>query len=139
MCIEVNVYVKAPPHVKSGSQIQCTITAARLTLGLHGVEKPYINEQTYSKVRVNDSSWCLDDEGIINIVLVKAFRGETWESALLGHGAGEVVDPATKQEIQKDLMIERFQEEHPGFDFRGAEFNGMVPDPQSFMGGVKYS
>ena len=36
-------------------------------------------------------------------------------------------------------MIERFQEEHPGFDFRSAEFNGQVPDPRAFMGGVKYT
>lgn len=35
-------------------------------------------------------------------------------------------------------MLERFQEENPGFDFSNAEFNGMVPDPQKFMGGVKY-
>ncbi|CAN0027242.1 unnamed protein product [Heterosigma akashiwo] len=36
------------------------------------------------------------------------------------------------------MMLERFQEENPGFDFSGAEFNGMVPDPREFMGGVKY-
>ena len=36
-------------------------------------------------------------------------------------------------------MIERFQEEHPGFDFRSAEFNGQVPDLRAFMGGVKYA
>jgi hypothetical protein len=28
--------------------------------------------------------------------------------------------------------------QNPGFDFSNAEFNGNVPDPQSFMGGVKY-
>ena len=39
---------------------------------------------------------------------------------------------------ERDL-IERFQEEHPGFDFRSAEFNGQVPDPRAFMGGVKYT
>ena len=30
------------------------------------------------------------------------------------------------------------QEEHPGFDFRNAEFNGNVPDASKFMGGVSY-
>ena len=35
-------------------------------------------------------------------------------------------------------MRERFQEEHPGFDFSGAEFNGQVPDPSKFMGGIGY-
>ena len=54
----------------------------------------------------------------------------------LGKG---IVDPATKQNIQKDMMLERFQEEHPGFDFRDANINGSVPDPRTFMGGVGYS
>jgi hypothetical protein len=34
-------------------------------------------------------------------------------------------------------MLERFQEEHPGFDFSDAEFNGQVPEARTFMGGVK--
>jgi hypothetical protein len=32
----------------------------------------------------------------------------------------------------------RFGDEHPGFDFRDAAINGQVPDPRTFMGGVKY-
>ena len=48
------------------------------------------------------------------------------------------LDASTKQEAQKKLMLERFQEEHPGFDFSGAEFSGAAPDPRTFMGGVKY-
>ncbi len=28
--------------------------------------------------------------------------------------------------------------QNPGFDFSNAQFNGSVPDPQTFMGGVKY-
>jgi hypothetical protein len=35
-------------------------------------------------------------------------------------------------------MLERFQEENPGFDFRDATFNGEVPNPRTFMGGVGY-
>ena len=76
----------------------------------------------------------MGDDGIINITLIKVHRGETWESAL----RGQSVDPVTKENIQKELMLERFQEENPGFDFRGAEFSGSAPDPRTFMGGVKY-
>ena len=36
---------------------------------------------------------------------------------------GLQLDPAEQQEAQKKVMLERFQEEHPGFDFSGAEFN----------------
>lgn len=48
------------------------------------------------------------------------------------------MDALTNEEVKKKLMLERFQEENPGFDFSNAEFNGAAPDPQSFMGGVKY-
>lgn len=68
----------------------------------------------------------MDDDGVINIVLIKAHRGETWECALKGQA---VVDAFTKQEIRKDLVLERFQEENPGFDFRDADFIGFVLDP----------
>jgi len=36
------------------------------------------------------------------------------------------------------MMLEKFQEENPGFDFRGAGFNGNVPNPREFMGEVQY-
>lgn len=138
---EVNIYIDAPPNT-SASALVCNILPSRLQLGLRGSDRFFIDEATYGKVNLSDSSWYLDaDDGIINIVLAKVYRGETWENALLGVGErqGQVVDPFTKQQIQKDLMIERFQEENPGFDFRGAEFNGAVPDPRTFMGGVRYS
>jgi hypothetical protein len=38
-------------------------------------------------------------------------------------------------QVQKRILLERFQEENPGFDFSGAEVNGTVPDPRTFMGG----
>lgn len=53
-------------------------------------------------------------------------------------GRDPQVDPYTQSEVQKSLMLERFQEENPGFDFSGASFNGQVPDPKTFMGGVGY-
>ena len=76
------------------------------------------------------------DDGEIEINLQKVKKGETWNSALAGH---EALDPFTKGEVQKKMMLERFQEENPGFDFSGAEFSGSAPDPRKFMGGVKYT
>ena len=61
-----------------------------------------------------------------------------FHSALVGR-AGSKIDAYTKEEVKKKLMLERFQEEHPGFDFSGAEFNGTIPSAQEFMGGVKRS
>ena len=45
------------------------------------------------------------------------------ESGDLGNGFERVSDgPFTKSEVQKKLMLERFGEENPGFDFSGANF-----------------
>mmetsp|Transcript_4122 Transcript_4122/g.8780 ORF Transcript_4122/g.8780 Transcript_4122/m.8780 type:complete len:240 (+) Transcript_4122:163-882(+) len=133
---EVNMYIDAPPGIHA-NQIQCNIQPNRIQIGLRGSDRFFIDESTFSKVKTADSSWYLDDSGTINVVLAKVYRGETWESALLGRDEfRKVVDPATKVQIQKDLMLERFQEENPGFDFRDAEFNGSVPDARTFMGGI---
>eukprot|EP00638_Chattonella_subsalsa_P012593 CAMPEP_0117799172 /NCGR_PEP_ID=MMETSP0948-20121206/13608_1 /TAXON_ID=44440 /ORGANISM="Chattonella subsalsa, Strain CCMP2191" /LENGTH=221 /DNA_ID=CAMNT_0005630993 /DNA_START=25 /DNA_END=690 /DNA_ORIENTATION=- len=131
---EVNLYIKPPPGVPS-SAIDCEISHQHLKLGLKG-NPPFIDEDTGGPVKVDESYWMLDG-GEININLQKMNKAETWTSALVGRGQAEV-DPITKQEIQKKMMLERFQEENPGFDFSGADFNGMVPDPREFMGGVRY-
>lgn len=49
---------------------------------------------------------------------------------------GHELDPVTAQSDQQRLLLERFQAEHPGFDFSGATFNGQAPNPRTFMGGV---
>ena len=132
------MYVDAPPGIKA-DQLSVTIRTDRLRIGLKGADRYFIDEAPYGKVKPAESSWYLDDSGIISIVLAKVYRGETWEAAL---GGAQRSDPtlqaASQEQIRKDLMLERFQEENPGFDFRGAEFNGAVPDPRTFMGGIGY-
>ena len=68
----------------------------------------------------------------------KMLKAEQWDCALVGR-AGAEVDAFTKEEIKKKLMLERFQEENPTFDFSGADFNGTVPSAREFMGGVSYN
>ena len=53
-------------------------------------------------------------------------HGDAWR----GRGPRELCAPAP--------AVLRFQEEHPGFDFSGAEFSGSAPDPRKFMGGVPH-
>lgn len=68
--------------------------------------------------------------------MVKVMKAETWLSVFKNH---EQLNVLQKEEIQKKMLLERFQEEHAGFDFSDAEVNGMVPDPKEFMGGIKYN
>eukprot|EP00550_Attheya_septentrionalis_P003069 CAMPEP_0198283106 /NCGR_PEP_ID=MMETSP1449-20131203/2787_1 /TAXON_ID=420275 /ORGANISM="Attheya septentrionalis, Strain CCMP2084" /LENGTH=207 /DNA_ID=CAMNT_0043979609 /DNA_START=136 /DNA_END=759 /DNA_ORIENTATION=+ len=135
---EVNIYVTAPPNVKASS-IMCHIKSQWLQLGLVGSNQFFLDEGTFAQVNVGESSWYLDaSEGIIYIILMKAFKAEVWETVLMGSSsAGNFQqNPLLKQEMQQELMRERFQEEHPGFDFRDAKFNGDAPDPRKFMGGI---
>ncbi|CAM9614243.1 unnamed protein product [Chrysoparadoxa australica] len=129
---EINIYIQVPEGVTS-KMIDCRISSHELNLGLKG-NPPFLKEQTGGAVNVGESFWLMDG-GELTINLQKLVRGETWSSALQGRGAE--VDPATKEEMKKKIMLERFQDEHPGFDFSNAEFNGAVPDANSFMGGVR--
>jgi len=62
-------------------------------------------------------------------------QGEPWPSAIAGHQ----LDPMAQQQEQQRMMLERFQKEHPGFDFSGATFSGEAPNPRTFMGGMPTS
>ena len=130
---EVLIFIKPPPGV-TAKMINCEITATALTVGLVGSEAPFINEPFPYKVKTDESFWTMDD-GEIEINMQKMAKGETWPAALAGHGK---IDQFTRGEIQKKMMLERFQEENPGFDFSGADFSGSAPDPRTFMGGVSY-
>mmetsp|Transcript_6677 Transcript_6677/g.14904 ORF Transcript_6677/g.14904 Transcript_6677/m.14904 type:complete len:96 (-) Transcript_6677:233-520(-) len=93
-----------------------------------------MQEDFFDTVIADESMWTKDGDEI-EINLQKMKKASTWDSALKGHG---LLDPLAKTEVQKKMTLERFQEEHPGFDFSGAEFSGEAPDPRTFMGGVPY-
>ena len=159
---DVTIYVKPPPHVTRGNQIKCIIKPQHLKLGLQGSKDWFIQEDTFGTVDVSESTWSLEDNDddnddndvggkVICIYLIKAHRGQLWDTVLKGNaqlGTGSNsssnniintdLDPMAKEQVRKEMMLERFQEENPGFDFRGAEFNGSVPDARTYMGGVKY-
>jgi len=126
----VDIFI-APPEGVRAKMIDCKIAPNRLTVGLKG-NPPFINEEFPEVVKVSESIWTLDD-GVIHIALQKMSKGTTWNSALKGH---QSLDLLSQEGVKKQLMLERFQEEHPGFDFSGAEFSGQAPDPKSFMGGI---
>ena len=75
-------------------------------------------------------SVCAED-GELHISLQKMRKGETWHCVFVGHGT---LDPLAETEVHKSMLLERFGQEHPGFDFSGAGVSGSVPDPRTFMG-----
>jgi len=99
-----------------------------LKVGLKG-QRPLLDSELFDVVKANDAVWTLED-GKIELILSKSVSHQTWTSLLKGDVQ---VDPFTKQEMEKKMMLEKFQNEHPGFDFSGAEFSGQVPqDPKNF-------
>jgi hypothetical protein len=130
----VTMYIDVPPG-KTATDFVVTIKAKRLQVGLKGHDRMFLDENFFSLVDTTESCWFFED-GVLQLDLIKQRRGETWECVLKGTATE---NPVLKKELKEQLLLERFQEENPGMDFRGATFNGSVPDPRSYMGGIGYN
>jgi hypothetical protein len=104
---EVIIYIEQPPNVNR-KMLEVNITPNHLTVGIKGTD-PYIDEDTGGMVIVKESMWMID-EGEIIINLQKMAKAEAWDCALKGR-TGETIDPLTKEEVKKKILLERFQEE----------------------------
>ena len=113
-------------------KLEVKFTPTHLALGLKGFPC-YLDEDLTNKAKASESFWHLD-WGEITITLMKAIKAEIWTSVFKTH---QTVNLMQKEEMQKKMLLERFQEEHGGFDFSDAEINGNVPDPKTFLGGIK--
>merc|ERR1711964_607849 len=125
-----HMFLSLPPGVGK-HELAIKIAPRHLSVGVKG-NTPFLDEDIFSLVDLDCSFWMIED-GELHIELGKAHKGETWQCALMGHGK---LDMFTEQEVNKQIMLERFQEEHPGFDFSGASFSGQAPAARTFMGGV---
>ena len=127
---EVLVYIRPPAGVRA-AQLACAIAPRRLTLGIKGLP-PFLDEPLAATCVAKESLWGFE-AGEMTVTLTKAAKGETWPCVCQGHGA---LDALAEAAAHKRMLLERFGQEHPGFDFSGAEVSGAVPNPRTFMGGV---
>ncbi|KAK9155709.1 hypothetical protein Sjap_003189 [Stephania japonica] len=128
---EVNMYIALPPNVPT-KLFHCKIQSKHVEVGIKG-NPPYLNHDLTCPVKTDSSFWTLEDD-IMHITLQKRDKGLTWSSPIVGQGE---LDPYSVDLEQKRLMLQRFQEENPGFDFSQAQFSGNCPDPRTFMGGIR--
>lgn len=146
---EVTLYIPTPPQqIRQAHDIVCHIHPQSLQVGVRNNDRYFIDECTAGTVDVKSSTWTWEKQqqkdgsngGLLTIELFKANKGVVWEAACLGANAALQVrlDPLQLEQEKRRLMLERFQEENAGFDFRDATFNGSAPDPRTFMGGVQY-
>lgn len=148
---DVTLYIPTPPFVRTAADVVCHIQTRHLQVGnlVDGVAHLFLDEATAGNVEVASSTWTWEkatsqnnktnNTGLLTIELQKAHKGVVWEAACLGPPPRNVrLNPMQLEEERQRLLLERWQEENPGMDFRGATFNGGAPDPRSFMGGVSY-
>mmetsp|Transcript_31074 Transcript_31074/g.54570 ORF Transcript_31074/g.54570 Transcript_31074/m.54570 type:complete len:252 (-) Transcript_31074:112-867(-) len=128
---EVDVYITPPPGVSS-RDIVCDIKATHLKVGLKGAPF-FLDEKLGGRCVKGESYWMLED-GVLHINLQKAKCGEAWMGAT--QHQGQQLSALEQQELKQKILLERFQREHPGFDFSNAKFNGSAPNARQFMGGI---
>ena len=58
-------------------------------------------------VKASESQWTIDD-GVLELVLQKTKKHESWNSLIKGE---HVIDPAMKDKMDKQMMLEKFQNE----------------------------
>ena len=113
------------------ADLQITIQPRYLCVRLLDSE-PHLDNQFWSVVNADESTWYIDGKEL-RIECTKSKKGETWKAVFVGHGE---LNPFAQEEIRKQMMLERFQEEHRQFDFSNAEFTGNAPDPRTFLNGT---
>jgi hypothetical protein len=125
---EVHVFFALPPGTVK-SDLEISIRPKMMTIGSKG-NPPYLAQPPWAPVDAGASLWFLEEAGELHVQLQKVREAETWAAAFEGHGNLNSVE----EEIsRKQILLERFQKEHPSFDFSGAEVSGAVPDPRTFL------
>uniref|UniRef100_A0A7S2YNX7 CS domain-containing protein n=1 Tax=Entomoneis paludosa TaxID=265537 RepID=A0A7S2YNX7_9STRA len=141
---EVTLYIPTPQRIEERAlearDFVCDILPQTLRVGLQRHAGNYfLNQATGGLIDCAASTWTWE-AGVLTIELQKANKGVVWETACRGGGSAPPVslDPMQLEQERQRLLLERWQEENPGMDFRGATFNGSVPDPRTYMGGIRY-
>lgn len=125
--IEVNI-----PDGTPGKQCKVIITPKHIECRV--LDKVIFKGATFKPVHPEESTWTVEDRKKIMILLEKAEKYDNqnlWVSLLEGQYSA---NPLQQNEMLKKMDLEKFQTEHPGFDFSGAELSKtyenlpVVPD-----------
>ncbi|XP_065842961.1 nudC domain-containing protein 2-like [Oscarella lobularis] len=118
--IEVNV-----EDGTRGRDVTCDIKPSQITLNVKG--KTILKGELFRTVIADDSVWTIEDQRLVRLTLVKSSRHvkTCWEALLKDQYA---LDAITLQNMQKKMALEKYQRQHPGFDFSGADVTGNYVD-----------
>ncbi|EGD81934.1 NudC domain-containing protein 2 [Salpingoeca rosetta] len=94
------------------------------SIGVAVNKNPVMQGELLHSVIVDESTWTIENDGAeLHILLIKSHRDASgaWSSLLKDQYE---LDPLVFDQVQKQLTLERFQRENPGFDFTDAEVTG---------------
>lgn len=123
---EVFIEVEIPPGTPGK---ECYIKIEAKYIECRVTDKCYFKGALYKPIRVQESTWSLEERKTILILLEKAEKYENeniWPSLLEKEYSA---DPLTQHEMLKKLDLEKFQTENPGFNFSGAELSKTYNNP----------
>lgn len=108
LLLTAQVYLH-PPKGVTRRMLDIDIAERFIFIGIKG-NPPFLHQQFYGQIKLDESFWMLDD-GVIEISLQKQKKGEPWSAVFVGHGQ---MNPLVEQQLSKKLLLERFAEENPG-------------------------
>ncbi len=135
---EVVVTIPVPIATR-GRDLEVVIKSNHLKVKLKSQPEAVIDGELSKTIKTKESIWTLEDKDKeskeVKILLGKAVSHESWKSLIKGQ---DELDPFLSDQMDKKMMLERFQKDYPGFDFSGAQFNGQLPsDPKNWLKDLK--
>ncbi|KAK9249239.1 HSP20-like chaperone [Lipomyces tetrasporus] len=152
---EVTIVIDVPPGTRS-RDLTVDINRTSLVVALKKAPgAPFISGQLYKDIKVDDSTWTLDDQKEITITLAKSNKMEWWPHVVTSAPKVDVkrIQPEnsklsdlddetrsmvekmmfdqqqkqlgkpTSDELKKQEILKKFQDQHPEMDFSQAKFS----------------
>eukprot|EP00795_Rhopilema_esculentum_P000826 gene826-10568_t len=117
---DVQILIKVDKGTVSKA-IKCNIYPKKIRVVIK--ENTILEGNLFDKVVADECIWTLEDREDLRITLVKVNKdaANCWKSLLEDKFP---VDPWTFSEMEKKMVLERFQRENPGFDFSKSDVSG---------------
>ncbi|KAL3128201.1 hypothetical protein CHM_5g3000 [Cryptosporidium hominis] len=134
-----NVYLNSGKDMNSKNKmnkedLSVKIMCNKLKIQNKSTNYEIFDDTLFDKIDTSESLWYIENNELI-VQLSKMRKGSVWNSVIASNENS--LNSIDIENMKKQMMLERFQRENPGFDFSNAEFNGNIPDPRNFMGGLR--
>ncbi|KAM9253381.1 nudC domain-containing protein 2-like [Dugong dugon] len=116
---EVFIEVQVPPGTRT-QDIQCSLQSRHVALAVGGHE--ILKGKLLDSTIADEGTWTLEDRKMVRILTKTKRDAANCRISLIE--SEYAADPWVQDQMQRELTLERFHKENPGFDFSGAEISG---------------